>query len=149
MASGIYINGLPLPSDLLTLIHTGRWKFPDDLTAVKRIFPVWHKALSHASGNMLYTLDYMPHGNQSWPEEKDPMFIGAPDPVKAPGDIDPKLSVIIGDLGHGSDQPIALDYRSSMDHPRVLTLEWSYLALNNRWIEVAPNIQSFAELLGL
>ena len=149
MASATYINGLPLPPDLLALINAGRWKFPDDLTAVKHIFPVWHEALSYASGAMLYMLDSMQRENKSWLEEKDPMFIGAPDTTKTPGDIDPKLSVLIGDLGWGSDQPIALDYRHSRDHPRVLTLEWSEYALNNRWIEIAPDIQSFAELIGL
>jgi hypothetical protein len=98
---------------------------------------------------MLYMLDTMQHENEIWLEEKAPMFIGAPDTTKTPGDIDPKLSVLIGDLGWGSDQPIALDYRLSMDHPRVLTLEWSDFARNNRWIEIAPNIQAFAKLLGL
>jgi len=149
MKHKIHINGLPLPPDLLALINTGKWKFPDDMTALNHIFP------EHGRDFKLYTLDDMLHENASWLAEKRPMFIGAPDTVKAPGDIDPKLSVLIGDLGWGSDQPIALDYRCSMEIPRVLTLEWpgdgrnNQEFENNRWIELAPNILAFAELLGL
>jgi hypothetical protein len=77
------------------------------------------------------------------------MFLGSPDPVKAPGDIDPELSVLIGDLGIGYDQPIALDYRSSMEDPAVLTFEWSDTARDNRWVKVAINIREFADLIGL
>ncbi len=76
------------------------------------------------------------------------MFLGAPDDDHPPGDIDPKLSVLVGDLGHGSDQPIALDYRLSMDQPRVLTLDYTR-SHQTRWVEIAPNIRTFAELMGL
>lgn len=135
-----HINGLPLPPDLLAQIHAGRWKFPEDLTAVKYTFPAWQVALTHTSGFMLYMLDTIERENMSWIEEKDPMFIGAPDTTKTPGDIDPNLSLLIGDLGWGSEQPIALDYPCSLKSTRVLTLEWSDDRQNNRWVEIVPNI---------
>jgi hypothetical protein len=145
------INGLPLPRDLLALIEAGRWRCPADLSRVDRLFP--------DRGELkLYTLDYMPFENhhwllhsedRHWLDRYGPMFLGSPDPVKAPGDIDPKLSVLIGDLGIGYDQPIALDYRTSREDPPVLTLEWSDSPRDNQWVKLAIDIREFAELVGL
>jgi hypothetical protein len=63
------------------------------------------------------TLDYIPFENKYCVNQTDPSFLGVADDDRPPGDIDPKRSVLIGDLGPGSDQPIALDYRPSMDEP--------------------------------
>ncbi len=124
------INGLPLPRDLLGLIRAERWRCPSDLSGIDRLFP-------DRGEFKLYSLDYMPFENDQWVrlfedlrwlDRYAPMFLGSPDPVKAPGDIDPRLSVLIGDLGIGFDQPIALDYRPSMEDPPVVTLEWSHPA---------------------
>jgi hypothetical protein len=147
----VSINGLPLPRDLLALIAAGRWRCPADLSGVDRLFP-------DRGEFILYPLDYMPFenhhwllhsGDRHWLDRYGPMFLGSPDPVKAPGDIDLKLSVLIGDLGVGSDRPIALDYRPSREDPPLLTLEWSDSGRANRWVEVASNIREFAELIGL
>jgi hypothetical protein len=45
------------------------------------------------------------------------MSLGSPDPLRPPGDIDSRISTLIGDQGIGYDQPIALDYRPSMEPP--------------------------------
>ena len=84
MAPATYINGLPLPSDLLALIQEGRWKCPDDLSALNRIF-------SEHGDFSFYTLKYMLFENAHRLTETDPMSLGEPDEVKAPGDIDPHL----------------------------------------------------------
>jgi hypothetical protein len=145
------INGLPLPRYLLALIEAGRWRCPADLSGVDRLFP-------DRGEFQLYSLDYMPFENHHWVRHFEdrhwldryaPMFLGSVDAVKAPGDIDPRLSVLIGDLGIGYDQPIALDYRPSMEYPQVVTLEWSYPARDNRWVKVANNIREFADFIGL
>ena len=141
-ASPTSINGLPLPRDLLALIEAGRWRCPADLSGVDRLFP-------YRGEFRLYTLDYMPFENRHWLVQRHPFFLGCPDPVKAPGDIDPMLSVLIGDLGVGYDRPIALDYRPSMEDLVVLTLEWSDSAPDSRWVKVASNLREFAELIGL
>jgi hypothetical protein len=138
----IRINGLPLPRDLIVLIEAGRWRCPADLTGVDRLFP-------DRGEFKLYRLDYMPFENSHWVNQREPMMLGAPDPVKSPGDIDPKLSVLIGDLGLGREQPIALDYRQSVKDPPILTLEWSKSGRDNRWITVANNITVFADLVRL
>jgi hypothetical protein len=68
--------------------------------------------------------------------------------------IDPALSLVIGDFGVGSDAPIALDYRADAMSPRVLRLEWSTRQdvssrKETRWVTCAANIEQFAERLGL
>jgi hypothetical protein len=132
------ISNLPLPSDLIALIEAGRWRCPADLSGVDRLFP-------DRGEFKLYTLDYMPFENRWWITRIASMFLGSPDPVQAPGDIDPELSDLIGDLGMGCDQPIALDYRPSMEDPAVLTFEWSDTGRDNRWVKVASNIREFAD----
>ncbi len=136
------INGLPLPRDLLDLIAAGRWCCPTDLSGVDRLFP-------DRKEFKLYTLDYMPFENRHWLKATSRISPGTADLEKPPGDIDPKRSILIGDLGVGYDRPIALDYRRSMDEPPVLALERSHDARNNRWVEVARNVSDFAELVGL
>jgi hypothetical protein len=139
------INGLPLPSSLIALVEAGRWKRAANPASVNRLFPAEPGVRLELC---LYTLDHMPFENKHWLNQKDPHFLGAPDPDRPPGDIDPKRSLLIGDLGAGSDQPIALDYRLSMDKPRVLTLDYSK-GPQARWVEIAPEIQTLAELMGL
>jgi hypothetical protein len=138
----VTINGLPLPSALISLIEAGRWRSPPDRSVLDRLFP-------DRSDFMLYPLDYMPFENRHWIETTHKYFTGEPDPANPPGDIDPARAVLIADLGNGCDRPIALDYRTSMREPRVLLFWWRRIGKANRWVELAPNIESFAELLGL
>jgi hypothetical protein len=138
----VYINKLPLPQGLLDLIDSGRWQSPADQSKVDLVFP--------ERGELrLYSLGYMPFENERWINETNPVFFGVPDDANPPGDIDPHQSVLIGDLGTGYDQPIALDYRLSLQEPRVLTLKWSQSGRSNRWVEIAPDIRTFGEMLGL
>jgi len=136
------INGLPLPHDLLAMAKSGRWRCPADLSGVDRLFP-------ERGEFTLYSLEYMRTENSFWIHETSPTFLGAADSSNPPGDIDPERSILIGDLGIGYDQPIALDYRLSSTEPRVLTLRWGATGQGNRWVEIAPSIQTFATLLGL
>ena len=62
-----------------------------------------------------------------------------------PRDVDSRLSVFVADLGHGFDQPIALDYRLSAEKPRVLTLHWRARDGRNRWVEIAPDMNVLAD----
>ena len=138
----VYINRLPLPQGLLDLIDSGRWQSPADQSKVDLVFP--------DRGELkLYSLGYMPFENEHWINETNPVFFGVPDAANPPGDIDPHQFVLIGDLGIGYDQPIALDYRVSLHEPRVLTLKWSQNGRSNRWVEIAPDIRTFSEMLGL
>ncbi|HEY9607350.1 MAG TPA: hypothetical protein V6C85_37540 [Allocoleopsis sp.] len=142
------VNGLLLPRELLALMDTGRWKTPADCSGVDRLFP-------ENDGLCLYCPYLMESETKGFyrADKQIPMWLGAPDPDNPPGDIDPHLTVLVADLGWGFDQPIALDYRVSRDRPRVLTLQWSKQwserGDGNRWVEIAPDIQTFADLVGL
>ena len=61
-------------------------------------------------------------------------------------EIDPALTLIIGDFGLGSDAPIALDYRKDLNNPSVICLQWN-LNADNHWGEIAPNFAEFAQML--
>jgi len=138
------VNGLPLPRDLLALIEAGRWKAPADRSGVDRLFP-------ENGGLHPYSVELMESETRGMfkPHMQSPMWLGEPDSDDPPGDIDPRQAVFVADLGLGYDQPIALDYRASRDRPRVITLQWSEWGKQNRWVVVAPDIRSFAELVGL
>ncbi len=153
------VNGLPLPNDLLALIAMGRWKRPADQSGIDRLFP------DHG-GFCPYSPAAMQFESEAYPPEAAvrrlglTMWLGKPDPDNPPGDLDPKQAVLIADLGLGCDSPIALDYRVSIERPRVLYLRWppnphgikpeeeNHWRQANRWVEVAPDIMAFAELAG-
>lgn len=138
------INGLPLPRELLALMEAGRWRAPTDHSGVDRLFP-------ENGGLCLYSPEMMESETQALfgPYLDGPVWQGVPDPDNPPGDIDPRLAVFVADLGHGFDQPIALDYRVSRDRPRVIALRWSERGEQNRWVFVASDIKAFAELVEL
>lgn len=68
-------------------------------------------------------------------------------PSAAVQEIDPDLTLVIGDFGLGSDAPLALDYRTSAAEPRVIRLRWSNRGDDNHWAEVAPTFGAFAAYL--
>jgi hypothetical protein len=62
--------------------------------------------------------------------------------VLPPGILSQSELVLIGDLG--ADRPFALNYRGHLAEPRVV-----YLTTYNGWVEIAPNIETMLDLLGL
>jgi hypothetical protein len=117
MRATVYVNALPLPDELVALMEAGRWRSPADPAGLDRLFPERREFCCYSVAGMLGETQVI-HRYDS------PMWRGTPDPDNPPGDIDPKLAVLIADLGIGYDQPIALDYRPSLEGPRVLTLRW-------------------------
>lgn len=61
----------------------------------------------------------------------------------------PDATIEIADFGVGADSPILLDYRRGPSNPRVIFLEWPGGDGENYWVEMAPDFDSFAEMLGL
>ena len=130
------INGLTLPRQLDTLLSSGRWRTPDQA----RLTRIFGESSTHAS---FYGLEAMQRENREWPQETIPDFLGAPSSSHPPGDIDPRRSVLIGDLGH--DVPFALDYRTLEADPAVV-----FLATRTPgWITIAPTFSTFVANLGL
>jgi hypothetical protein len=137
--SVVEINGLPLPDALRSAIEEDRWAPPADHLLLTRVFG------EEPQGASFYTVEYMRSENRRWPEVESrlPIYLGSPDESAPPGDIDPRMSVLIGDLGY--DMPFALDFRPSRVAPRIV-----YLTLETgRWITVAPTIEALLDRLGL
>lgn len=66
--------------------------------------------------------------------------------------IDPKLALFIADFGHGSDAPIALDYRGCADDPPVIALRWHSMSLSddlNQWVRLTDRFSEFVRILQL
>jgi hypothetical protein len=62
--------------------------------------------------------------------------------------INPRLALIIGDFGLGSDAPIILNFAANCEDPPVFRLRWGSGG-NTEWIQGATNFDEFAKLLGL
>lgn len=60
-----------------------------------------------------------------------------------------EAAVEIADFGIGADSPILLDFRRGPSNPSVIYLEWPGGDRDNVWVELAPDFESFAEMLGL
>jgi hypothetical protein len=125
---------MALPESLVGAIRANRWKPPDD-EVLRSLFgddPVQAR---------FYDLEYLPFENAPWPSETEPFYLGEIDAAVEPGDIDPRRSVLIGDLG--PDMPIALDYRPSTDQPIVV-----YLSTKDaRWHRIANSVEELMERL--
>jgi hypothetical protein len=76
----------------------------------------------------------------------------------APQEIDRDQIIEVGDFGHGSDQPIILDYQNDPQEPNVRRLACKVIqsgpegrrrVWDNHWIEIASSFDEFARLLGL
>jgi hypothetical protein len=139
--SPIGINGYPLPLRLLELIETGDWCDQKFETCPFREFADRHEVC-------LFGLQSLASQNLYWPIDATKESIGVAD-GKIPGTIDPKKSILIGDFGFGSDQPIALDFRQSILQPTVIALQWQNPDTESRWLQLSESVDEFAKQLGL
>jgi len=152
----MFVEGLPVPHRLVTLINRGLWPKTEkealrqnirsfvpkeriQLFAPEedRIFLVWppFRTVSKIRSNA---------ERRGGGEEK---FWSS---SAAPEGLSPALSVFIGDFGLGSDSPILLDYREDRFNPTVIRLQWRKgLDLPNIWVRCADSFDEFADMLGL
>jgi hypothetical protein len=142
MSENIFrINDLQLPSELLLAIESGKWAAPSDIGRWSRLFPA-----SEIVRPELYSASQIKIENTDWYCESDPIYLGRADNVCEPGDLDPRRSLLIGEMQ--PDAMIALDYRRSLDRPAVvyfMPFDDGYC----RWILVAPDIETFIDALSL
>jgi hypothetical protein len=127
------VSNLPLPKRLLKLIEAGRWPRTHEEELHQNIFSLVSKERIQSFApeeNQIYLVrppfstvaTRMGHGDKFWAE------------FGAVGQIEPELSVLIGDFGLGSDSPILLDYRHDTSIPQVIRLK-----LNPLHGETVPN----------
>lgn len=137
----VLICGLPLPREIRDAIDNGTWTLPSDPGTIERVF-----TQAAAPGAKLYAVSSMISETRAWANESEEQlaYYGGPAAdVNGHLTLDPRKSALIGDLGY--DLPIALDYSRSPEQPRVLFLPGSAPG----WIELAPDVPSFLERLGI
>jgi len=135
--NAVKVNDLLLPEVLSKLIAEGRWVPPND----DRIQEVFGERPSQAN---FYSFEDMKLENDAWSAETLPEYLGEPDDQFPPGNLDPRSSILIGDLGH--DLPFGLDYRLDQDRPRVVFLGTK---VDGRWTTVAENIDELLAQLDI
>jgi hypothetical protein len=139
-------NSLSIPKTLEALIEKGFWPRTPQEAMRQNLHCLVDKQLIHCFA----------------PEEEKIFFLSPPfctvsqvmkseesfwlDTASAVHEIDPELTLLIGDFGLGSDAPIALDYRKSFAEPQVIRLKWS--GIGNHWVEIAQTFDQFASLIG-
>ena len=155
------INNLKLPETLIELIQTDQWKPPKDKSGIKKILelPEDLKTKFDPFDDYIYfgtyTLDLMKKeslGIQKWTKRQGfgCMFLGALDEMVKPGNIDFNKSILIADLGIGSDSPFVLDYRDDIKNPSVIMIRWGKDPIkDNRWMKVTDNFDEFVEIIGI
>jgi hypothetical protein len=105
------VNGLNLPLGLIRALREGQWSSLGSSASLSAVFG------SEPVRPRFFSLEEIVAVNGYWKDEDDPLYLGQADPSRYPGDIDPKRSLIVAELG--PDQLIALDYRRSAA-PEVL-----------------------------
>jgi hypothetical protein len=134
---------LPLPKELSVLIEEGFWPRDQESVRLQHLKPLVAESIVR----------------QFAPEESQVFLYPPPfplvrtllercekrfwsDPRSAIAEIDPDLTVLIGDFGLGSDAPLALDYRRFPAEPSLIRLRWA--KEGNHWVEVAATFATFA-----
>lgn len=137
-------TSLAIPKSLTALIESGFW--PRNNTEALRQNP--HCLVAEASIRLFA------------PEEEKIYFYPPPfltvrqhqaktrfwsDPRAAIHEINPDLTLVIGDFGMGSDAALLLDYSQTATNPRVIRLRWAQEG--NHWVEVAATFDQFVTQL--
>jgi len=145
------VADLPIPKLLVSLIESGRWpRNPQEACRqnLELRVPV-ERIRRFAPEEDWIFLCPPPFGKPTDVFSRSVDFHGQSDAESPSGDIDYDRAVVIADFGLGSDAPIALDYRQSLDCPSVIHYRWSHRGERNRWIYVAPSFRQFADMLEL
>lgn len=129
------ICGLVLPDEIVALAADESWTA---YTEQDRLAP---DVVAEVFGEdpdrtwKFYDLGEMRTVTEEWRLEDDPIWFGS-----APDNIDPRRSVLIGELGY--DRPFALDFRSECPVVRFMTLA-------GNWVLVARSAAALLHELGI
>ena len=132
-------RSLQLPAELKQLVDNGLWPMNNQSCQLQNLQPIIPREIVRTFAPDEQTIVLYPYPfctveearrtNKYWEDERS-----------AIGEIDPGLSLIIGDFGLGSDTAIILDYRT--DKPRLLRLRWG--ARENHWVDCGLSIAELA-----
>jgi hypothetical protein len=144
------VSMLPLPELLLRLIDSGVWPSSNGPSMTRQqLKPLFTEENVRRFAKEESLICLQPHPFPTVASERDAG--GAGDFWERFGalhQIDPKMAVIIGDFGLGSDAPIVLDYSRNAVDPPVMRLRWGPNQ-KNEWVQGAQNFREFASILGL
>jgi hypothetical protein len=146
------VNGLLLPSLLMTLLAQDRWRHPGD-TLIHTLIPCLEGPIE-----LFPSIEAMEQASSwtHWLEEPNlsqrlHIVRGSASsiPIDLPWVDGEQFVVIAGSREYGDDQLIALDYRTSRTDPRVIVCAWYPEPMGCLWIEVTAAFSLFVKQLGL
>ena len=132
------INGFELPTMLEVNLHKASYKLSTNQTTLLGEMLEW---ISNPEPS-LYNHRGILRENRLWASEYAQHYVGTPNPQYSPGNIDPKLTLIIGDAE--PDSPIALDYRTA--EPRVIY--FCDIERVTYWVELSPSYEALMKAIG-
>jgi hypothetical protein len=123
---------------LIEALQDGRWCGRPDPTHLSKSLGI------SAPLPLLYDLAGIEGTNRHWVSERRQVYVGVPSESPVPGDMDPELSLLIGELE--PDVMIALDYRSN---PPSVAICLPDAPLMSPWTAVAVSIEEFLDRAAL
>ena len=138
------IGGLTLPEELSKLISEEKWPMTEQQAYIQHIkSPFNQKILSElvpdeetlvlSPPDVFYTVEkYLDHLDTYWLQKEVCIK-----------QIVPKLTVVFGGFGAGSETVIALDFREQPE-PTVIKLKWG-----EGWVNVTDTFKEFSDKLNL
>jgi hypothetical protein len=136
------VHKLSIPLALQNLVEQGLWPIrvrSDSATGRQPIVPpevIRNFAPEEESiflySYPFYTISEARLRNEYWGHERNALE-----------EVDPELSLVIGDFGLGSDTALILDYRS--ERPQLMRLKWG--ETENHWVECKLSIEDLADIV--
>jgi len=141
------INGLPLPSLLIEMLHSGRWLHPGD-EAIKRLIPFLSDPIVFLQSVESMRRESPKHFAGDLVMARTFRFVDNPTEASDLPWLDVHRAVFIAvNRVPGDDVAIALDYRTDATIPRIVASDWGGGKTGCRWREVAPSFAAFVARL--
>ncbi|MEM6697912.1 MAG: hypothetical protein AAF806_18780 [Bacteroidota bacterium] len=140
-----YVRNLPLPELLVHLLEDNKWNHPGELR-IKKVIPFFKEEIIFLQSVREMELE------SHILSESDGFFFEA-DSNKNPKAnnlpwLDTSLSFFIAvNKSIGADIGIALDYRTSIENPRVIGNNWHSNISGCPWQEISSTFEEFVNLL--
>jgi len=138
------IGDLKLPEEFENLIKEEKWPMneqqaflqhsnsPFNKTKLKELVPDEDNLVLNYPSVIYTVAKYLDHMDTFWLQKEVCIK-----------QIEPKLTLVFGDFGAGSDTVIALDYRAQPE-PTVIKLKWG-----EGWVKVCDTFKEFSEKMDL
>jgi hypothetical protein len=148
MSDDFFVNGLPVPQLLLSLLQQGKWKHPGD-AALRRVIPFLEEDMIFLPMTLIRAEARRFSSDRPSLSEatREISGLGASHAVELPWLNTNKALFIACSRRVDMNIKIALDYRASLTDPRVVAVDW--LPEGRFWREVTPTFTEFIGRIGL